>query len=101
LPGIRLALTPLSEAGSRMIAFVTEELSPSPVDIVEDRERQRGRGYYRDVCFTVSARVNDELEESGDGGFTDWSTRPTASSKERLLISGLGIERLALFLESG
>lgn len=33
--------------------------------------------------------------EFGDGGFTDWSQRLVASSKERLLISGLGIDRVA------
>lgn len=97
LPGIQIALTPLSEAGARMIASVTEELSLAPIDIVEDRERQRGRVYYRDVCFNVSARVNGKLEEFGDGGFTDWSMRLTASNKERLLISGLGVDRLAMF----
>jgi hypothetical protein len=29
-----------------------------------------------------------------DGGFTDWTARLLADAKERLLISGLGSERL-------
>jgi hypothetical protein len=62
---------------------------------VEDLTRQRGRGYYRDLCFKVHADTGGELEEFGDGGFTDWTMRLTASRKERLLISGLGLDRLA------
>ncbi len=36
-----------------------------------------------------------EWAEVGDGGFTDWAARLTASNKERLLISGVGIDRVA------
>jgi hypothetical protein len=57
------------------------------------------------VWFTVSARATSARERRAgrvrDGGFTDWIMRLTASSKERLLISGLAIERLAPSLESG
>ena len=65
---------------------------------MEDRDRPTGRGYYSDLCFKVNARVGGELTEFGDGGFTDWGTRLTADNKERLLISGLGVDRLALAL---
>jgi hypothetical protein len=40
-----------------------------------------------------------ELEEIGDGGFTDWSQQLTTSRKERLLISGLGLDRLASVMD--
>ncbi|MGE5292294.1 MAG: hypothetical protein ACM3ML_34935 [Micromonosporaceae bacterium] len=96
-PGIQVALTPVSEAGTRIAAAVTEELSAAAIDIVENRERQNGRVYYRDLCFKVNALVNGNLEEFADGGFTDWGMRLVASNKERMLISGLGIDRLALF----
>jgi hypothetical protein len=95
---VQVALTPLSDAGARIAALVTEELSPAPVDIVEDRDRPTGRGYYSDLCFKVNARVGGEMAEFGDGGFTDWGMRLTADNKERLLISGLGVDRLALAL---
>ena len=98
LRGMQLALTPLSEAGERMLGPVAEALSPDPVDVVEDRQREAGHGYYRDLCFKVNALVHGELEEFGDGGFTDWTMRLTASAKERLLISGLGVDRLAPLL---
>jgi hypothetical protein len=32
--------------------------------------------------------------EVGDGGFTDWTAQLVGSRKERLLASGLGIDRL-------
>jgi hypothetical protein len=95
LAEVQLAVTPLSEAGERMAAAVAEELSALPVEIVADRDRQTGRGYYRDLCFKVNARAGGEQEELGDGGLTDWTQKLTTSSKERLLISGVGIDRLA------
>ena len=97
LPRVQVALTPLSEAGTRISAAVRAELAPVPVEIVADHERQHGRGYYRDLCFTVNAYVDGVPEEIGDGGFTDWTRRLVASDKERLLISGMGLDRLADF----
>jgi hypothetical protein len=92
---VQVALTPLSEAGNRIAAEVTGELAAIPVEIVVDHQRQSGRGYYRDLCFKVNAQVDGEPEEVGDGGFTDWTMRLAASAKERLLISGIGVDRLA------
>ncbi len=63
------------------------------------KPRQRGRGYYRDLCFKVNAHVCGTLEEIGDGGFTDWTRKLAASNKERLLISGIGVDRLAGFAD--
>lgn len=97
LPKVQVALTPLSEAGGRICAALAGELAHVPIEIVEDRGRQRGRGYYRDLCFKVNGYVDGVPEEIGDGGFTDWTMRLAASSKERLLISGVGLDRLASF----
>ena len=97
---VQVALTPLSDAGERVAAAVTTELSAdrSPgtaAVIVLDHTRQSGRGYYRDLCFKVNANTGGRLEEIGDGGFTDWTAQLLANGKERLLISGLGVDRLA------
>ena len=94
---VQLALTPLSAAGQRIAAGVAADLGDTPVEIIEDSERQAGRGYYRELCFKINAWVQGQPEEIGDGGFTDWGMRLTANAKERLLISGLGMERLAAF----
>ena len=99
---IHVALTPLGDAGERIAAAVVDELDhdrgpAATAVIVLDHTRQRGRGYYRDLCFKVNAHVRGELMEIGDGGFTDWTAQLTASRKERLLISGVGLDRLARF----
>ena len=94
----QLALTPLSEAGESVAAAVAGKLAGPLIEVVTDRQRQSGRGYYRDLCFKINVESAGEWEEIGDGGFTDWAARLTASSKERLLISGLGIDRLAAMM---
>jgi hypothetical protein len=90
----QLALTPLSRAGETIAAAVTAELAGAPLVIHLDPERQAGRGYYRDLCFKLNVRAGPAWAEIGDGGFTDWTARLTASAKERLLISGVGIDRV-------
>jgi len=97
---IQLALTPLTPAGRTIASAVGELLAAAPLpalplDVVIDDEREAGRGYYRELCFKVNVRDGAEWAEVGDGGFTDWTARLTASSKERLLISGIGIDRVA------
>jgi hypothetical protein len=65
------------------------------VDVGFDDDRQAGRTYYRDVCFAVDTVLPDGSRANlSDGGFTDWTARLLADRKERLLISGLGSERL-------
>jgi hypothetical protein len=109
-PRVQIALTPLSDRGEQIAAAVTADLGAGPgagsgagaggdrVEVVTDRGRQGGRGYYRDLCFKVNAYSGGEPWEIGDGGFTDWTARLTANQKERLLISGLSTDRLAALL---
>ena len=94
----QLALTPLSEAGESVAAAVVAELAGPLIEVIGDPQRRSGRGYYRDLCFKINVRCAGEWQEVGDGGFTDWAAQLTASSKERLLISGLGIDRLAAMM---
>ena len=60
-----------------------------------DQARQSGQGYYVEVGFQIHAR-----DRAGhgyllvDGGFTTWTQQLLSNRKERLLISGLGSERL-------
>ena len=62
----------------------------SRAEIITDRDRAGGRGYYRDLCFKVNALVDGASTEIGDGGFTDWTAQLLANAKERLLIAGYG-----------
>jgi hypothetical protein len=92
---VQVALTPLTPAGQTVADAVGALLAGSPVEAIVDGDRQAGRGYYRELCFKISVMAGAEWTEVGDGGFTDWTARLTASNKERLLISGIGVDRVA------
>ncbi|HZR50287.1 MAG TPA: hypothetical protein VFB06_12275 [Streptosporangiaceae bacterium] len=94
---VQVALTPLSDGGRRIAAEITERLRDTGAEILTDDARQAGRGYYLELCF----KVNTESGEIGDGGFTDWTAKLTSNAKERLLISGYGLDRLASAHPSG
>ena len=98
LRATQVALTPLSAAGEAIAAAVMAELAAPGVELSIDNDRQSGRGYYRDLCYKLNVLVQGRWQEVGDGGFTDWVARLTASNKERLLIGGLGIDRLTTFM---
>lgn len=95
----RVALTDL-EDGRRTPALETGVLAPlrerHPGVLCEfDLERTAGRGYYASACFDVSAVDGGGHHlHLADGGFTTWTQQLLSSRKERLLIGGLGMERL-------
>jgi hypothetical protein len=68
-----------------------------PVRAFPEREGGRG-GYYEGLCFKVFASFGGELLDVGDGGFTPWTRRLLGNAKERLMTSGLGVDRLATLL---
>jgi hypothetical protein len=100
LAGLEVAITPLSDAGESLLAALTEDLADLPAAVVADRERASGRGYYRDLCYKVNARAGGDAAELGDGGLTDWTRSLTSSGKERLLISGMGVDRVAQLMSA-
>jgi hypothetical protein len=68
-----------------------------PVHPFPDREGGRG-GYYEGLCFKVYASFGGPLADVGDGGFTPWTRTLLGNAKERLMTSGLGVDRLATLL---
>jgi hypothetical protein len=98
LAPVQLALTPLSAAGESVAAAVAGDVAGPLLEVIADPQRQAGRGYYRDLCFKINVKSGARWQEVGDGGFTGWAALLTASSKERLLISGVGIDRLAAMM---
>jgi hypothetical protein len=68
------------------------------IDIIEDPDRATGRGYYIDLCYKIYATIDGQRLEIADGGFVDWTQRLTGNRKERLLIGGFGLDRLATVL---
>ena len=61
----------------------------------EMSESLEDQNYYTGVRFQIYATDKSEMEYLlVDGGFTDWTKKLLSNSKERLLISGIGSERL-------
>lgn len=90
---VELRVTSLRDAYTEAIVDDVRDAIPD-VAVVPDPDRASGRGYYRDVCFKVIVESGADTFEVGDGGFTDWTQRLRGSRKERLLIGGLGVDRL-------
>jgi hypothetical protein len=60
-----------------------------------DDQRTSGKGYYHDLCFHIHAgSPTVGRVELVDGGVVDWTQRLLSNQKERLVISGIGSERL-------
>jgi hypothetical protein len=78
----------------------TQLLSPirsefENVECVINDQRTRGRGYYLDLCFMIHASTpSGRRSELADGGSVNWTQQYLSSAKERLVISGLGSQRL-------
>lgn len=72
------------------VAEAIERAAPEDVDVVPGPSRH---GYYTGLCFKA---YTSRGEEVADGGFVTWTQDLLANRKERLLISGVGTDRLAL-----
>ena len=75
---------------------VAGELGEQGIDVRSDETRTAGRGYYPSWCFKLHAVFGDEELEVGDGGFVPWTQLLLSNAKERLLIGGIGLDRLAI-----
>lgn len=65
------------------------------VDVSLEKMRTRETEYYRELRFKVYANSARGREmELVDGGNTDWTQKLLNNAKERLIISGIGSERL-------
>lgn len=96
----RVSLTDVS--GGRRSPSVAERVQAqlaaehSSVELVLDPTRTAGRAYYQTVCFKLSVVIDGhETIEVGDGGDVPWTQQLLSNAKERLVISALGLERLA------
>jgi hypothetical protein len=64
-----------------------------------DPDRVAGRDYYAAVCFYIYIKDQAGAEHVlADGGFTSWTQQLLNNQKERLLISGIGTERVCSLL---
>lgn len=98
-PAVSVALTDFSgEMGDVIHAAAAELGATADVSASVDSERTHARGYYPSVCFKVHAHLDGEAFEYGDGGLVDWGGRLLGNAKERMMISGLSVDRVALDL---
>jgi hypothetical protein len=65
----------------------------NPWDIHEEPAPSENN-YYRGIQFKIKGVYKDTEYEIGDGGFVDWAGKLLQNKKERMLISGIGLERL-------
>ena len=96
--GVRVAITDFEQRHhDQLRANVLEPLSSQFPDVqfAFDPTRTTGRHYYEQVCFYIYA-TDDAGNEVvlADGGFTTWTQQLLSNKKERLLISGIGSERV-------
>jgi hypothetical protein len=66
------------------------------VEVAEVPDRERGQPYYAGCRFQVYADLDGTSEQIADGGSVDWTQQLVPGRSERLCISGIGVERLAL-----
>ena len=83
---VRIELTDFDGSFGDALARVADRVSTKRVACVVDGDRQTGRSYY----------TGEEMVEVGDGGFVDCAAALLQSRKERLLIGGVSLERLAM-----
>ncbi|GAA3531932.1 hypothetical protein GCM10022222_13920 [Amycolatopsis ultiminotia] len=83
----------------KFAGFADELRAELPENAVHEHpDRAIGRDYYEGLCFTVTADFGAGPAEVGDGGFTRWTARLLGNAKERQLISGVGVDRIAVLL---
>jgi hypothetical protein len=96
---ITIAVTCLEDAAAGILRVVEDEFADAPgVRVADAPERESGRAYYQFLCFKIFVKFPDSPGslEISDGGFTDWTAQLLGNRKERLLISGHGLDRLAI-----
>ena len=93
---VLLDMTPNSQNYSILSDFATEmnqSLGEESVrfEIVSNEKNE----YYQNIRFSIKyARIDKKEYELVDGGIVDWTQKFLNNSKERLVISGIGSERL-------
>jgi hypothetical protein len=92
---VRVELTDFTGAWTAVVAELQERF-----DAVVNPDREGGAGYYEGLCFKVHPTFGGETVETGDGGVVNWTQQLCSNRKERCVISGLGVDRIALALSS-
>ncbi|HXB95425.1 MAG TPA: hypothetical protein VNU70_09715 [Puia sp.] len=83
------------DGGRSLIDVVCEHLSKTMKDLEIALEDQPvPNDYYKGIQFKLLVPFGGRELDIADGGFVDWTQRMLENRKERLLISGFGLELL-------
>jgi hypothetical protein len=98
-PTVILSLTDFGETNdkTRLEAELLAPIRDTVTNVACSWNDQRvsGRRYYRDLCCKIYVESESgEKIEVADGGSVDWTQKLLSNSKERLVISGIGSERV-------
>jgi hypothetical protein len=94
---LRVSLTALDSNAASTLEILADRIRREFVgaEVVLDPDRAAARNYYRGVCFGITgASMTGEQRHLVDGGRVDWTQRLLGDAKERLVISGVGSDRI-------
>jgi hypothetical protein len=98
LRDVKVAISDTERSEQRLERARAEVLQPlaarfPDVKLEIDLTREQGRNYYSGLCLKLDAsNAAGQQMNLADGGFTTWTQRLLSNAKERLLVSGIGIE---------
>jgi hypothetical protein len=95
-PRVAIELTDFGGRHGDVLQALMTSVARHSIQISARPERTAARGYYPNLCFKLSVVRDGENVEVGDGGIVAWTQSLVGSGKERLMTSGLSLERLAL-----
>jgi hypothetical protein len=104
LSGVKIILKGLkndngpSQFSAKLFDAIGDQLSGVGLSLVEVPKADHS--YYQHTRFSLNLVYHDKEYNLGDGGFVDWGQKLTGNYKERMFISGIGIE-LLLKLQHG
>ena len=94
---LTVSLTALDAAAAPVVDQMAERIRGAFANVIVALapDRTAARNYYRAVCFGIAgeSRTGERLDLV-DGGRVDWTQRLLGDAKERLVISGVGSDRV-------
>jgi hypothetical protein len=95
---ITVRLDPLTSWAGPLIDHVTDVLRTDPdVTVTSDGTRPDARRpYYAGFSYKVFTEFDGEPMEVADGGLVDWVRKLLSDRKEQVLVTGFGVQRLAM-----
>jgi hypothetical protein len=101
IKSVTVRLTDFSGEQPDVIDAVVAAMDGGPLSVAVWPDRSAGQGYYQHVCFKMFVVEAGEQIEIADGGIVNWTQLLVGSKKERLMISAIGLERLASLALTG